>query len=94
MHMLFNNFFLDDSNSDTKHKVAASSYIVRLTNTDVETAVANAVRAYVELKTVCVKYDTPRDAEQFLDALFMRVGKVDYADVKEVRTMNDMIFFA
>ena len=93
MHMLFNNFFLDSSNSDTKHK-AASSYIVRLTNTDVETAVANAVRAYVDLKTVYVKYDKPIDAERFLDALFMRVGKVDYADVKEVRTMNDMIFFA
>lgn len=93
MHTLFNNFFLDNTNSDSKRKTGRA-YTVRLSNTDVETAVAHAVRAYVDLKTVYVQYDKPVEAEQFLDALFMRVGKVDYADVKEVRTMNDMIFFA
>lgn len=94
MHVLFNNFFLDRCGHGSDRKHQRGSYTVRLSNTDVETAVSHAVRAYVDLKTVYIQYDQPVEAEQFLDALFMKVGKVDYADVKEVRTMNDMIFFA
>jgi hypothetical protein len=88
---LFSNFFLQSST--VVRAYGGSTYLcLDLDGEDVVGCVHEAMRAYIDLRVVYVRYRDAKIAKTFVDTLSMMYGKVDFASLSEVRMINGCVF--
>ena len=87
---LFSNFFLM---SDMPESACADeSTTIHLDRESLSQALKRALVARRELQVVYVVCGNVAKLKSFVNSLIMNIGKVDFAEVHEIRLMNDCIF--
>ena len=87
---LFSNFFLMPEMPDSTH--ATESTVIHLDREGLSQALKGALAARRELRVVYVVCGEVSKLKSFVNSLIMNIGKVDFAEVHEIRLMNDCIF--
>lgn len=87
---LFSNFFLISDISDVPS--SNEGVTIDLQKEKVAHALKDALMARSDLRTVYVVCSDLSKLKAFVNSLIMKIGKVDFSEMHEVRLMNDCIF--